>query len=170
MAIEDNVAGDKYSGLHYGSGLRRQNSITKLEDGLQRAQGGDTVVLLFAFRQFVVGDEAGVLFCFVVTLRPEGPTLSEPLRGPKIVGVFGKTFGQREQFLGQGGALGVDWFWLVTHARDTTATRWDVKWDLDCGSVAWFHPNVPAARAAVGDHGGAERPEHRLGQARRRNL
>src|SRR5580704_4904087 len=68
------------------------NLITELQDDLQRLGGRRTIVLLFAFGELIVGDQAGVFLVRVIARRAEGPALGHSLCGPDIVGVFGQAF------------------------------------------------------------------------------
>ena len=72
--------------------------VAELEDGLERAERGDAVELLFLRGQFGVAHETRMELLRIVPLQAKGPALGETLGRPKIVRVLSESLGERVQF------------------------------------------------------------------------
>ena len=78
------------------------NLIARLKNRLEGDFGGPSIIFLFTFRKFVVGDEGGVGLELVVALRSVGPALFQASFYVSVVNFSGENFAELER----------DCFWI----------------------------------------------------------
>ena len=96
--------------------LRSAQLITEGQDGFDCFHGKPAIINFFGIREVFVGDQQRSFFAFVISLRPQRPSVPQPLLSLQIMSMFRQRFGQVVKFRRQRDLAGVDGMRLVIHA------------------------------------------------------